>query len=70
MRVAIFAMTEKEDQRVCIKFCFKLGHSSAETVRMIQRAFSGEAMGETQIKMWYKRFKEGRESVESDSRSG
>ena len=30
-------MTEKVKQRVCIKFCVKLEHSSAETIRMIQK---------------------------------
>jgi transposase len=63
-------MTERVDQRICIKFCFKLGHSSAETIPMIKKAFGDDSMSEAQIKLWYRRFKDGRESVESDQRSG
>ncbi|XP_069330150.1 histone-lysine N-methyltransferase SETMAR-like [Eulemur rufifrons] len=63
-------MTERVEQRICIKFCVKLEHSSAETIRMIQKAFGDNAMSAAQIKVWHKRFKDGRESVESDPRSG
>ena len=37
---------------------------------MIQKAFGDESMGITQIKEWYRRFKNGRTSVDSDPRSG
>ena len=37
---------------------------------MIQKAFADESMGITQIKEWYRRFKNGRTSVDSDPRSG
>ena len=37
---------------------------------MIQKAFVDESMGITQIKAWYRRFKNGRTSVDSDPRSG
>ncbi|XP_042243425.1 protein GVQW3-like [Homarus americanus] len=63
-------MTERVDQQICIKFCNKLEHSSAETIRMMKKAFGDDSMSEAQIKLWYKRFKDGRESVESDPRSG
>ncbi|KAG5329102.1 GVQW3 protein, partial [Acromyrmex heyeri] len=63
-------MTEKVEQRICIKFCFKLEKTCAETIEMLQKAFEDECMGKTQIKEWYKRFKNGRTSVDSDSRSG
>ena len=33
-----FKMTEWVEQRICIKFCVKLGHCSVETIRMIQVA--------------------------------
>ena len=33
-----FRMTEQVEQRICIKFCVKLQHSSMETIRMIQKA--------------------------------
>ena len=37
---------------------------------MIQKAFVDESMGITQIKEWYRRFKNGRTFVDSDPRSG
>ena len=33
-----FKMTERVKPRICIKFCFKLEHSSMETMPMIQKA--------------------------------
>jgi len=63
-------MTEQLEQPYCIKFCQKLGDSQVETIRKIQRVFSDNAMGITQIKEWYNRFKAGRTLVESDACSG
>ena len=37
---------------------------------MIQKAFVDKSMDITQIKEWYRRFKDGRTSVDSDPRSG
>ena len=37
---------------------------------MFQKAFRDDAMSAVQIKVWYKRFKDGQESVESDPCSG
>ena len=33
-----FKVTEQVEQRICLRFCIKLEHSSAETIRMIQKA--------------------------------
>ena len=33
-----FEMTQWVEQWICIKFCVKLGHSSAETIQMIRKA--------------------------------
>ena len=63
-------MTERLEQRCCIKFCQKLDDSQMKTIRKIQRGFGDDAMGITQIKGWYNRFKDGRTLVESDARSG
>jgi hypothetical protein len=62
-------MTEHVEQRYCIKFCQKLGDSKAETTRKIQQAFGDDAMGATQIKEWFNRFKDGRTLADSDQRS-
>ena len=37
---------------------------------MIQKAFRDDAMIAAQINIWHRCFKDGRESVESDPRSG
>lgn len=57
-------MTEKIEQRICIKFCQKPGHSCSETYDMIHKAFGNEALGHTQAKEWFRQFKEGRTPVE------
>ena len=62
-------MTEKQDQRICIKFWFQLEKPSSETIQMMQKTFGNECMRKTRIKKWYNRFKGGRTSVDSDSRS-
>ena len=62
-------MTERLEQRYCIKFFQKLGDSQAETILKIQTAFSDDAMGITQIKEWYNMFKVGRTSVDTEPHS-
>jgi len=37
---AIFMMADNKEQRVCVKFCFLLGKSAAETVLILQEALS------------------------------
>ena len=58
------------EQQISIKFCIKLEHSSMETIQMIQKAFRDDVISAVQIKVCQKCFKDGRESVESDPRSG
>jgi histone-lysine N-methyltransferase SETMAR len=63
-------MTERLEQRYCIKFGQTLVDSHVESIRKILRVFSDDVIDITQIKEWYNRFKDGRMSVGSDSRSG
>jgi len=63
-------MKDLEEQRVCVKFCFKLGKTDTETWKMLQRAFGDECMNRTQCFEWYSRFKTGRTSIDGDPRSG
>jgi len=37
---------------------------------MVRKAFGDDSMSEAQIKLWYRHFKDGWESMESDPRSG
>jgi len=61
---AIFTMCENTKQRICIKFCFKIRETTMETYQL-QQAYGEDAMGRTQVFDWFRRFKEGRTSVES-----
>jgi hypothetical protein len=63
-------MVDFKEQRICIKFCFKLKKTAAETHRMLKEAFGDNAMSQSKTCLWYKRFKDGRTSVNDDERSG
>lgn len=63
-------MDNVKEQRICIKFCFKLKKTAAETHRMLTEAFGESALSQARTFEWFKRFKEGRESVEDDKHSG
>ena len=54
-----------------IKFCFKLGKNDAtETYGMLQTAFRPSCMNRASVFEWYKRFKEGTESMRDDESCG
>jgi len=63
-------MADNKEQSVCVKFCFLLGKSAAETVLMLQEAFKKEALSRTQVFEWYSRFRGGEISCEDQPRSG
>ena len=52
-------------ERDAIKFCFKLG-----TYGIFQTTFGASCMNRASAFEWHKTFKEGRESVRDDERSG
>ena len=58
------------DERYAIKFCFKLEKNATKTYGMLQTAFRPSCMNRASVIEWYKRFKEGRESVRDDERCG
>ena len=58
------------EKRYAIKFCFKLGKYATETYGMLQTAFRPSCLNRASVFQWYKRFKEGRESVKDDERCG
>ena len=58
--IAIFTICESTEQRICIKFCFKIGKPATETYQLLQQAYGEAAMGRTQVFDWFRRFKEGR----------
>jgi hypothetical protein len=67
---AFIEMVGVNEQRTCIKFCFKLNKTAAEIHRMLKEAFGEQALSQARIFGWFKHFKDGRESVEDDKHSG
>jgi hypothetical protein len=63
-------MDGKIKQRVCIKFCVKLGKCTTETLEMLHEDFGEQYLSRTAIFEWYSCFKAGRVSLEDDECSG
>jgi len=63
-------MKALEEQRVCIKFRFKLGKTFTENFQMLQQAYGEDCLSRTQCHKWYQRFKSDRTSIEDDPKSG
>jgi len=57
---------ESTEQHICIQFCFKIAKTATKTYQLLQEAYGEDAMGRTQVFDWFRRFKEGRTSVERD----
>lgn len=57
-------------QRVCVKFSFKLRKTISDTSEMLKQAFEDEAISRTRTREWYKRLNAGRCSVEDSESSG
>jgi hypothetical protein len=58
------------EQRINIKICAKLDKSASETLQMLTEVYGADAMKKSSVFEWYKRFKEGREDVKDDERTG
>jgi len=63
-------MKDLEEQRVCVKFCFKFGKTFTESFQMLQQAYGENCLSGMQCHKWYHRFKSGRTSIEDDPKSG
>ena len=63
-------MSHRTEQRICLRFCFRLGKTATEAHEMLQKAFKEEALSRTQVFEWYARFKRGETSVEDHPNSG
>jgi hypothetical protein len=44
---------DANEQRICIKFCFKLGKTASETKEMLKETFGDNALGQTQTNEWF-----------------
>ena len=58
------------EQRANLKFLVKLGKTPTESLVMMQQVYGEDVMGRTQLFQWHKKFKEGREDLADDARSG
>ena len=63
-------MAEVDEQRVCIKFCVRLGKTGSETFEMLKQAFGVSCMSRSRTFEWFGRFKNGRTSTANDDCSG
>jgi hypothetical protein len=61
-------MVDVKEQRICIKFCSELRKTAAVTYKMLREAFGDNALGLAQTNEWFKRFKQGRKSVDDHER--
>jgi hypothetical protein len=66
----VFKMSDFHEQRICLKFCAKLGKSFTETFGMLKTAFGDEALDRTQTYEWWKHFRDGQTSTDDDPCSG
>jgi len=55
--IAIFTMCESTEQRICIKFCFKIRKTATEMYQLLQQAYGEDAMGRTQVFDSFRQFK-------------
>jgi len=58
------------EQRINMKFCFKLQKSAKETHEMLKLVYDDAAATMKMVYKWFKRFCYGCESVENEERSG
>jgi hypothetical protein len=58
------------EQQIYIKFCVKIDKNASETLSPLTLAYGEYAMKKLNVFEWHRRFKEGREDVQGDPRSG
>jgi hypothetical protein len=51
-------------QRAVIKLCVKLKKTPTEKFEMLKNTYNRECLFSTSVSEWFKRFKEGRESLQ------
>ena len=58
------------EQQFNLKFLVHLGKTPTEALNLLQEVYGDDTMSRTRLFEWHRRFKEGREKVEDDCRSG
>jgi hypothetical protein len=63
-------MDGRNEQRVAIKFCSKVGLSATETLVLVLKTYGNEALNQSNVFRWYYQFRDRRELVKDDKRDG
>ena len=58
------------EQRIYLKFLVRLGKTPTEALKLLQEVYGDDMMSRPRLFEWHRRFKQGREEVEDDHRSG
>ncbi|EFN78791.1 Putative uncharacterized protein FLJ37770, partial [Harpegnathos saltator] len=58
------------EQRIVVKLRMKLGKSATVTYLLLKEVYGNECLSRARVFEWFKRFQDGREDVEDDSRPG
>jgi len=72
LQVKIFCLVigVMKEKKVAIKFCVKAGKIAVETIELINKAYGSAAMSRASVYRCYARFRDVREDVKDDARSG
>ena len=63
-------MSDRTEQRICLRFCFRLGKTATKAHEILQKAFKEEALSRTQVFEWFVGFKRGEMNVENHPHLG
>jgi len=63
-------MQRSLEQRYAIKFCVKLGKSGSKMLQLLRTAYGDAVLSSAQVFRWHKAFKDGRESMRTNSAQG
>ncbi|KAG5321996.1 MOS1T transposase, partial [Acromyrmex heyeri] len=61
---------EKHEQRINVKFLVKLKKTPTKCYKLLKEAYGENSLSRARVFEWYKRFSEGRESIEDDQHPG
>ena len=63
-------INQQLEQQINIKFLVKLGKNGPKIHQMLQQVYGEDALKERTVFKWVQRFREGREDLKDDTRSG
>jgi hypothetical protein len=63
-------MADNHEQRINIKFCFKLGKMFTETREVMKNGYGDQCINRTHCYEWFKQFKDGWQSTHDEPHLG